>query len=239
MGRKTFKRGSQTRHVRLDHWFYDCASWQALKPAPRAFYIELKRHFNGNNNGKIFLSHRDAAKNMNVGRDTIAGYYNALVEHGFIIQTRGHCLGPSGVGQSASYALTELPLGGKPATKEFMQWKKQKPRRKIQHSLAGKSNHPCRKTQHSALQMSENPTAFASKQASTVSENPAIYTSNHIPSAKLGRLHRSLGSSGTVVYMGPKHVAFNSPDTSKDQTGSQATVSQNDNEHVWREAAAL
>jgi DNA-binding transcriptional MocR family regulator len=184
MGSVKFKRGSNTPHVRLDHWFYDSASWQALKPAPRAFYIELKRHFNGNNNGQIFLSQRDAAKNMNVGRDTIASYYTTLIEHGFITQTRGHCLGPSGVGQSASYALTELPLDGKSATKDFMQWKKQKPRRKIQHSLAGKSNHPCRKIQHSTIQMSENPTAFDLKQGSTVSENPAIYTSNHIPKPK-------------------------------------------------------
>ena len=185
MAKASFKRGSSTPHVRLDHWFYDSAAWQALKPAPRAFYLELKRHYNGSNNGKIFLSHRDAAKNMNVGRDTIASYYKTLTEHGFIVQTRGHCLGSDGIGQSAHYALTELALDGKPATKDFMRWekqsKKQKPCRIFRHPMAGKSSHPCRKIQHSTIQMSENPTAFASKQASTVLENPAISTSNHVP----------------------------------------------------------
>ena len=48
-----------------------------------------------------------------------------------------YCLGPAGLGQATKWALTEHPLNGAPATKEFMAWKKQKPRRKIQLSLAG------------------------------------------------------------------------------------------------------
>ena len=34
----------------------------ALKPGPRALYVELKRRYNGVNNGSIYLSHRDASK---------------------------------------------------------------------------------------------------------------------------------------------------------------------------------
>lgn len=184
MSRKTFKRGGHTSFVMLGHWFLDTAAWQSLKPGPRALYLELKRKYNGNNNGKIFLSHRDAAQHLNVGRDTVAGYFETLTELGFIIQTRGHCLGPSGQGQAASYALAECPLHGQPATKAFTVWEKQKPSRKIRHSLAGKSDHLCRKTRHSTVQMSENPATSGPKQHSTVSESPAIYTSSHIPPAK-------------------------------------------------------
>jgi DNA-binding transcriptional MocR family regulator len=162
----------------------DSKAWATMKPSPRALYLELKRLFNGSNNGKLFLSHRDAAKRLNVGRDTVAGYYDELTKRGFIVQTRGHCLGPSGVGQAATYALTESPLNNAPATKEFMRWKKQNPRRKIQHPMAGKSNAPCRKNQPLSNQMSENPTASGQNSPITVSENPAIYTSNHIPCVK-------------------------------------------------------
>ncbi|SLN64103.1 hypothetical protein ROA7450_03380 [Roseovarius albus] len=181
---KYYKKGKKGagRFVQLPEWLLSSEAWRTMKPGPRALYIELKRLYNGGNNGAIYLSHRDAAKALAVGRDTVAQYFVGLIERGFIKVTKGHCLGPSGVGQAASYALTEEALNGAAATKEFMSWKKQNPRRKIRHSLAGKSNTPCRKILHSNEQMSENPTAFLQKQALTVSENPAIYTSSHIPS---------------------------------------------------------
>lgn len=39
---------------------------KTLKPGPRALYAELKRRYNGSNNGRIFLSHRDAANALHV-----------------------------------------------------------------------------------------------------------------------------------------------------------------------------
>ncbi len=44
------------RHVQLQEWFQRTEAWRTLKPGPRALYIELKRRFNGRNNGKIYLS---------------------------------------------------------------------------------------------------------------------------------------------------------------------------------------
>lgn len=188
MARRNFKRGSGPKFVQLEHWVMDCDAWRDMKPGPRSLYLELKRKFNGVNNGNIFLSHRDAAKLLCVGRDTVGQYFQQLVEHGYIVETRGHCLGPVGVGQSASYALTELPVDEKPATKDFRQWKKQNPRRKTRHSLAGKSDTPCRKIQHSKNQTSENPAALGRNLPEAVSENPAIYTSNHIPTENAGEV---------------------------------------------------
>ena len=198
MARAKFKRGGSTSFLMLEGWMLDCDAWKSLKTGPRALYLELKRTFKGGNNGQLFLSHRDAGKLLNVGRDTVSKYFEALEDRGFIVQTRGHCLGPSGVGQAATYALTELSLNGSAATKEFMAWKKQNPRRNIQHSLAGKSNTPCRKTPHAPIQMLENPTALGAKQASTVLENPAIYTSNHIPNVGTAR-HVAKKPKGEVI----------------------------------------
>jgi len=177
--RKKQKRGNGT-FVQLHNWVLNSEAWTTMKPGPRALYVEIKRRFNGSNNGRIFLSHRDAAKALCIGRDTVASYYRELTERGFLTITRGHHLGPEGIGQSALYALTEEPLNGSPATKEFVLWKKQKPRRKNRHSMAGISHTPCQKNQLSNSRMSENPTAQPEKPFSTVSEIAAISTSNHM-----------------------------------------------------------
>ena len=95
-----------------------------MKPGPRALYVELKRKFNGTNNGDIIFSHRDAAKALNVNRDTVTGYFHELQLRGFIRQTSAPHLGPSGVGQSAKWALEEEATpDGKSAGKAFMSWR--------------------------------------------------------------------------------------------------------------------
>ena len=68
-----------------------------------------------------------------MGRDTVSRYFKDLIERGFIVVTKGHFLGPEGIGQSTHYRLTEKAHESKPATKNFMKWrqsKKQKPVRK-------------------------------------------------------------------------------------------------------------
>ena len=105
-------------------------AWATLKPGPRALYIELKRRYNGANNGEIFLSHRDAAKALSVNRNTVGGYFRELEARGFIWMTQGPHLGPSGIGQASMWALAEVPTKDmKPARCTFMWWSKnQKPR---------------------------------------------------------------------------------------------------------------
>ena len=129
MARKTFKKGNQPRFTQLYDWFQKSEAWRSLKPGPRALYLELKQRFNGNNNGEIYLSHRQAAEAINVGRDTVGTYFQTLIDRGFIVVTRGHCLGPSGIGQSATYALTEARIGNATASKGFMRWKPAKKNR--------------------------------------------------------------------------------------------------------------
>lgn len=94
-----------------------------MKPAPRALYIELKRRFNGHNNGKIYLSHRDAALALNVHRNTVAPMFRELERRGFICLSVAPHLGPSGIGQASVWALEELATqDGKLAGKAFMRW---------------------------------------------------------------------------------------------------------------------
>ena len=126
---KRKKKGSG-RFVQLTEYMQKTEAWDTLAPGPRALYIALKRRYNGANNGQIILSHRDAAKEINVHRNTVGRYFEELQARGFIRMTQPHCLGPSGVGKSSIWALEEYPMqDNKPAGRAFARWsEKQKPR---------------------------------------------------------------------------------------------------------------
>lgn len=107
MVRKPYKGNKKGagRHVQLSEWLQKSEAWATLRPGPRALYIEIKRRFNGVNNGRIILSHRDAAKALAVHRNTVGPWFRDLEERGFIRMTQVPHLGPSGVGMTSHWAL--------------------------------------------------------------------------------------------------------------------------------------
>ena len=131
MGTKAYKwqkKGKGAgRFVQLPEWLQASPAWATMKPTSRALYIELKRRYTGNNNGQIILSHRDAAKALNVHRNTVGGLFADLQERGFITMTQAPHLGPSGIGRASIWALEELPPAhGRQAGKAFMRWQNSK-----------------------------------------------------------------------------------------------------------------
>lgn len=123
---KAHKKGGG-RHVQLHEWVQSSEAWASLKSGPRALYIELKRRYNGHNNGELVFSHRDAALALNAHRNTIGPWFEELRERGLIEMTQAPHLGPSGVGKSSIWSLQELPAAdGSPAKKEFLLWRKNK-----------------------------------------------------------------------------------------------------------------
>ncbi|OWU83388.1 hypothetical protein ATO6_18165 [Oceanicola sp. 22II-s10i] len=128
---KHHKRGAG-RHVQLPEWLQASEAWATMKPGPRALYIELKRRFNGTNNGQIILSHRDAAQALAVHRNTVGPWFDELQQRGFIRMTQAPHLGPAGIGKASIWALEELPTqAGHLPSKAFMSWRvNKKPRTK-------------------------------------------------------------------------------------------------------------
>ena len=126
------------RHVQLPEWLQASKAWATLKPGPRALYVELKRRFNGSNNGRIILSHRDAAKALAVHRNTVGPWFDELQTRGFIRMTQAPHLGPAGIGLASVWGLEEMPMqDGKPACKGFMTWSaKQNPPHKNRDSTS-------------------------------------------------------------------------------------------------------
>lgn len=131
LNRRSRRKKSGGRFVQMYEWVMRSAAWNSLKPGPRALYLEIKRRYNGTNNGEIVLSHRQAAELLNVHRNTVGPWFDTLIARGFIELACGPHLGSLGIGKASVWRLTEEPSSDRrPASKTFMQWsaEKQKPR---------------------------------------------------------------------------------------------------------------
>jgi hypothetical protein len=118
MGKRD-KKGNRSQFIMLDHWVFEHSNYRSLCLGARGLLWELIRKYDGYNNGRLFLSHRDAAQRLGCSRNTVGGYYKELELAGFILKTRGHCLGPEGKGQSTQWELTHVPANGCKATVVF------------------------------------------------------------------------------------------------------------------------
>lgn len=110
--------------VRLDSYMLASAAWASLTPVERAIYVELRRRYNGANNGFLGLSARDAAQRCNCNKDTANKALRVLAEKGFI-----ECVTPGGFSRKVPHS-TEWRLldercdkTGMPPTKAFMRWR--------------------------------------------------------------------------------------------------------------------
>jgi hypothetical protein len=103
----------------------DQPAWKAMSFGARALYIALKRRFSPHhhNNGRIFLSQRDAAKELNSHHNEIARWYRELQHFGFIVMMVPGFLGIQGKGQAPRWRLTELGYMRDLPTKDYAGWR--------------------------------------------------------------------------------------------------------------------
>jgi hypothetical protein len=76
---------SGPRYVQIFHWEMDNAAFRDLTANARWVYIEIKRRYNGSNNGFIVYSVRQAADELKIGKTTAARAFQELETHGFIV----------------------------------------------------------------------------------------------------------------------------------------------------------
>jgi DNA-binding transcriptional MocR family regulator len=102
----------------------DAPAWRAMSHGPRSLYIALKRRhrLDTNNNGKIFLSQRQAVRELGSNRNYVARWFHELEYYGFIVMTRRGSLGIEGKGKAPHWRLTELGYKDDPPTRDFMKW---------------------------------------------------------------------------------------------------------------------
>ncbi len=109
-------------HVRLYHWLLATPAWRSLSCEARAVLVELYALYNGSNNGGLFLSVREAAKRVGIGKTTAARALDQLADRGFI---RRHVQGGFShkIRHATQWVLTEFPHGCQLPTKDFAHWK--------------------------------------------------------------------------------------------------------------------
>src|SRR6516165_2139485 len=86
------------------------SAWRAMSITARWYYTEMRGRLRNDyaNNGKLFLSHRTAAKMIGVNKDTITRAAAENEHYGFLRKTSPGFLGADGRGIAAYYRLTEF-----------------------------------------------------------------------------------------------------------------------------------
>lgn len=120
MTRPQGKRGSKSKFIMIDHSVFNHPAYRSLKVGPRSLFLELIARFKGYNNGKIYLSSRQAAERLNCTKDTALAYFKVLENRGFIVAVKQHALGVEGKGRATEWRLTHLPCDGSKPTSDFM-----------------------------------------------------------------------------------------------------------------------
>jgi hypothetical protein len=103
----------------------DSPAWKQTSFGARALYIALLRRLSHvhYNNGKIFLSTRQAAKELGASQYAVCGWFHELQHYGFIVMTSAGHLGVEGKGRAAHWRITDMGWGTNiEATKDYLRW---------------------------------------------------------------------------------------------------------------------
>src|SRR5215472_16740007 len=110
----------------------DAPAWRVMSHGARSLYIALKRRYwpNKKNNGRIYLSQRQAMKELGSGMSQIVRWFRELQYYGFAVMVEPGCLGLDGKGKAPRWRLTEVSYMRGTSSKgmeemptmEFMKW---------------------------------------------------------------------------------------------------------------------
>jgi hypothetical protein len=111
-------------------------AWRAMSHGARSLYIALKLRYSSNfkNNGKIYLSQRDAIKELGSGFEEITNWFRELEYYGFIVKTAHGHLNFDGSGMATCWRLTEVGFMRDMPTRDFLRWNGIKFKRYVRQS---------------------------------------------------------------------------------------------------------
>jgi hypothetical protein len=85
---RTHTASGKALFVQLPYWLMDSPRWQRLRPAAVRVWLQLMRQYDGQNNGRVFLSTRDAAAFCDLDKNTAASAIKQLEDEGLIENVR-------------------------------------------------------------------------------------------------------------------------------------------------------
>lgn len=75
---------SEGKYIQLSEWLLKSTAWRHASVYERGLYIEIKRRYNGSNNGDIPLSHREACDLLGCSNRPVLTAFRGLQMKGFI-----------------------------------------------------------------------------------------------------------------------------------------------------------
>lgn len=136
---KTGRSKFPEKFVMLRRYVLQSDAYRSLKPIPRAAYTELRRRFNGHNNGEISCSIREIVAAINCSRDSAGAAFRELEEKGFIKCARQADFNYK-LRHAPTWILTEENYGNELPTKEFMRWQSAKEKHGPESRTSGPEN---------------------------------------------------------------------------------------------------
>jgi len=113
------------RYFAVPHYILQTFAWRQLSVQAKAAWLQIGACFNGSNNGRIAVSCRDLANQLNISRPSAARAIIELLTFGFLERTQASSFSQKRV--AAEYRLTHLPCDrtGELATRAFQNIKEQ------------------------------------------------------------------------------------------------------------------
>ena len=107
------------KFVALGNELLTSAAWRSLPGSAIKYYVELRRRFNGWNNGEIHLTADECKTLFGMSKHTVIRAQLELQEKGLIHMTRR-----GGFHQhlATTWALTDEPTGTRPPTHAYKTW---------------------------------------------------------------------------------------------------------------------
>lgn len=115
-------RNEGAKHVRMYWWMLDSTAYRHLSCYGRALLIEFIYRHNGENNGSVVMSVREAADRMGVAFNTALKALAELQDKGFIRLVKAGSFNLKRR-HATEWALTMFAVSDTKPTKDFMQWK--------------------------------------------------------------------------------------------------------------------
>lgn len=118
---RAFGMSSGERFVMLHHWLLRSAAWKSLTLVACSLLIEVWQRHNGENNGRISFSVREAAKRLRISKNTAAKAFGDLEAKSFL---KAHQRGAFTFKQRhpTEWILTAECLNDELPSKDFMRW---------------------------------------------------------------------------------------------------------------------
>lgn len=116
---------STLKHIRLFNWIMDTAAWSSLTFGARCLLLEVWRRHNGQNNGQISYSQREAVKALGCSAGSASRWFGELQEKGFLVAVKRSSFDwKEGAREARAtvWRLTMEPYNGERPTKEFASW---------------------------------------------------------------------------------------------------------------------